>query len=138
MASFLDILNMNRGLGVLTIRQERIKREGSPYYSYAMPATAAAASVSFDVEHQFPDAMKYKPLTWLEIVNNEASNDLLLVLNGDFTFFVPAGSIRTIDNQAIWHIKITNNGGAITTLNKVMLTLQKPPLTIDEWARKQR
>lgn len=138
MPSLADLIaNMTRQKGIFTVREERIKREGSPYYPWNVPATAAAASSVINVGQQFPAARKYEPLDWLEIVNNEASNDLTLTINGNTSFPIPAKTIRTIDNLAVWHIQVTNDGAAITTLGKVIVTLQKQALTIDKWARRQ-
>ena len=133
LSELANIFPVTRDLVV--IRKERVKREGSPYFTYTMAALAAAASISFDIERTFPAAKKYEPLDWLQFVNNEANNDLLLTINGNMTLPIPAGTIQTIKNQAIWHITITNLGGVITTLNKVVLTFQKQPLTADDAAR---
>lgn len=119
-------------------RQERVGREGSPYYTYTMPALAASASVSIAMEQQFPDSRKYQPLDFLEITNNEAANDLTIVINGTTSLSVPAGTIKAIKNMAFWHVSLTNNGALITTLGKVTLVFQKQPLNIDDYARRQR
>jgi len=67
------------------IRQERIKREGSPYYSYTVGVVAAGDG---------------KPLHELRIKNNDGSTS--------------------------------------TTDKKIRLTLQRQPLTMDKWIRRQR
>lgn len=132
-----DLANISRRRDISIIRQERIKREGSPYYTWQVPATAATTTSVIHVPTQFHDSRKYEPLDWIEIVNNEASNDLTVTINNGDSFVVPASTIRTISNIALWHIAVTNNGAAITTLNKITVTLQKEPLTIDKWARRQ-
>lgn len=119
-------------------RQERVRKEGSPYYTYSMPALAASASVSIAMEQQFPDSRKYQPLDFLEITNNEAANDLTIVINGTTSLSVPAGVIKVIKNTAFWHVSLTNNGALITTLGKVSLVFQKQSLTIDDYARRQK
>ena len=136
--NFFNIANLTRRRDVFTVRQERIKREGSPYYNWNVPATAAGAQSVIGVREEFPQARKYEPLDWIEVVNNEANNVLTLTINGTESFTVPAKSIRTIDNLALWHITITNNGGVITTLGNIRVTLQKQPMTIDKWAQRQR
>lgn len=136
--NIFQIANIDTLHRTTLIRQERIKKEGSPYYSYIMPVTAATASVAFDTQTQFPQARKYEPLDWLEVTNNDAV-DLNIIINGTITLPIPAGTIKTIKNQAIWHVTLTNLDAAVaTTLNKVVLTLQRMPLTVDDWARKQR
>jgi len=118
-------------------RQARIKREGSPIFVWQVPATAAAATSVIHVPSQFPASRKYEPLDALEIVNNETVNDLTLTINGTETRYIPAGTIRQIHGQgiALWHIAVTNNGAVITTLNKITITLQREPLTVDKWVQ---
>lgn len=136
--NLFNIANLQTPRNIFTVREERVKREGSPYYTWTPGAIGAGASISINVADQFPDSRKYQPLDWIEVVNNEAADDLLLTINGDTTFPVPAGTIRTISNKALWHLTLTNQGGVATTLNKIIVTLQKPPLTIDKWARIQK
>jgi hypothetical protein len=133
--NIFEFANIKPMRGLTIIRSERVKKEGSPYYTYTMPALAAADSVAIALEQQFPEARKYFPLDWLQISNNEAANDLLLAVNGNMTFPVPAGTIQTIKNQPFWHVRITNQGGLTTTLNKVVLTFQRQALTVDDVAR---
>jgi hypothetical protein len=135
--SLFNMANVSPPKNSYTVRQERIKREGSSYYTWQVPATAVAATATIYVPDQFPTSNKYAPLDWLEIVNNEGANDLTLNINGD-TFAVPAGTIRKIENKALHTVSVTNNGGAITTLNKITVTMRKAPLTIDQWARSQK
>ena len=83
--------NITKPRNTYQVRQERIKREGSPYYTWTPGAIAAGVTSGIYLQTQFPDARKYEPLDWLEIVNNEAANNLSLVLNDADTFAVPAG-----------------------------------------------
>jgi len=136
MGNLFDLARIERRKGTYTVRQERIKREGSQYYTWQFPVTAAGATSVIYVPDQFPDSKKYQPLDWLEIVNNEPTNDLTLVINNNDSFKVPAKTIRRIDNIALWHLAVTNDGGANTTLGAIIITLQKQPLTIDQWVRK--
>jgi hypothetical protein len=133
-----DLSNLMRPrAGITHDRLTRIKREGSPAYVWNVPATAALASVSIYVPDQFLASRKYQPLDSMELVNNEASNDIQVTINGNDVRQVPAGSIRHIHGSgiALWHIQITNLGGAITTLGKIICTLQREPLTIDKWVQ---
>lgn len=134
--NLFNLANFKNPKNIYTVRTERVKREGSPYYTWQVPVTATTATAVIGIREQFPDARKYEPLDWLEIVNNEAVNNLTLRINGTETFAVPAGTIRTISNAAVWHIGVTNDGGVNTTLGLIVVTLQKQPLTIDKWARK--
>jgi len=137
--SLFELANIRPRRGVTIDRLERIKREGSPPYVWQVPATAAGATSVIYVPTQFPASRKYEPLDSIEIVNNEATNDLTIAINGKDRRPIPAGTIRTIHGSgiALWHIAITNDGAAVTTLNKITLTLQKEPMTIDKWAQRQ-
>lgn len=117
------------------IRQERIKKEGSEYFSYIVPVTIAGAISYIEIANQFPRAKKYEPLDWIEVVNNDAMA-LTLIINGNTHLPVPAGTIRTVDNSALWEIGIRNDGAINTTLNLILLTLRRQPVTIDDWARR--
>lgn len=137
--NLFELANIRPRRGVTIDRLERIKREGSPPYVWPVPATAAGATSVIYVPTQFPASRKYEPLDSVEIVNNEATNDLTITINGKDRRPSPAGTIRTIHGSgvALWHIAITNDGAAITTLGKIILTLQKEPMTIDKWAARQ-
>lgn len=134
-----QLANLFPRRGITIDRLERIKREGSPTYTWPVPATAAGATAVIYVPDQFPASRKYQPLDSIEIVNNEVANDLTVTINGNETRPVPAGTIRTIHGSgvALWHVAITNDGAGITTLNKIICTLQKEPMTIDKWAQRQ-
>ena len=139
MAKLGDFANLFARKGQFTSRVERIKREGSPNYPYNLPATAAAAVVTLSIPTLFPLSRKYQPLDFLEIVNNEAANDLTVTINNADVFYCPSWTIRTIRGKgiALWQVAITNVGGVITTLGLVRLTLKKEAMTIDRWASEQ-
>jgi len=119
------------------VRQERIKKDGSEYFTWATPATAPAAISSIEIASQFPRAKKYEPLDFIEVVNMETVINLTLIINSEMQLPVPAGTIRTVDNAGIWSIGIRNNHAAnTTTLNSVMVSLRRQPMTIDQWARR--
>lgn len=123
------------GKGIVLDRIERIKREGSPVYIWTPGIIAAGATAVIETNNQFPASRKYAPLDSLEIVNNEAANDITLTINGGDNRYCPAGTIRSIAGRgvALWHIAITNNGGANTTAGNIVVSLQKAPLTMDRW-----
>ncbi|GAI27636.1 unnamed protein product, partial [marine sediment metagenome] len=86
----------------------------------------------------FPESKKYEPLDFIELVNNDVV-DVSLAINGQNHFVCLAGTIRTIEGMPLHEIRITNNDAATaTTTGKIILTLQRQPLTIDKWARQQR
>ncbi len=118
-------------------RQDRVKKEGSEYFTWNTPATAAGGIATIEVAHQFPRAKKYEPLDWIEVCNNDAV-DLTLIINADTFLPVPTGTIRTVDNHALWQVGIRNDDGATaTSLNKIIVTLRRQPITIDDWARRR-
>lgn len=117
------------------VRQERIKREGSPYYPWNVGVMVAATVLTTNPTTHWPESKKYEPLDWLELVNNSATN-IMMVINGTENFYCVAGTIRTIDDLPLRQIQITAE--ANTLAGEVRLTLQRQPLTIDKWARKQK
>jgi len=120
------------------IRQERIKREGSPYYSYTVGVVAAGDNVVLSPSQYFPESKKYAPLDWAEVVNNDVV-DILVTVNGGDTIIVLAGTIRYIEGKPLHELRIKNNDGSTSTTDKkIRLTLQRQPLTMDKWIRRQR
>ncbi|MBA7686088.1 hypothetical protein ES703_94527 [subsurface metagenome] len=119
-------------------RQDRVRKEGSEYFTWYTPVTIAGAIATIEVAHQFPRSKKYEPLDWIEVCNNDAV-DLTLIINADTFLPVPAGTIRTVDNHALWQVGIRNDDGAIdTSLNKIIVSLRRQPITIDDWARRRK
>lgn len=127
------------GKGVVLDRISRIKREGSPVYVWQPGVLATTATAVIEVNNQFPASRKYAPLDSLEIVNNEAANDITVTINGGDARYCPAGTIRQIHGRgvALHHIAVTNDGGVNTTAGNIVLSLQKEPFTIDKWAADQ-
>lgn len=137
MPNLFELANIHNRRHSYLVRQERIKREGSPYYTWTVPVTATTATSSIHVPTQFPVSRKYEPLDWIEIVNNEPTNNLTLTINQSDSFSVPAGTIRTIERKALWSIGVTNDGGANTTLGLIVVTIRRQPMTMDKWAGRQ-
>ena len=127
------------GRGLVFDRIARIKREGSPIYNWVPGIIAPGAQEVIEVGAQFPACRKYAPLDSIEIVNNEATNDILVIINGGDQRYSPAGTIRHIHGRgvALWHIAIQNNGAANTTAGLIRVALQKEAFTIDRWAGDQ-
>lgn len=125
--------------GLVLDRIARIKREGSPVYSWTPGVINAGATAVIEVGQQFPASRKYAPLDSIELVNNETANDLMLTINGGDQRYCPAGTIRQVHGRgvALWHIAITNNGAVATTAGLVRASLQKEAMTIDRWAGDQ-
>lgn len=123
--------------GIVIERHARIKREGSPPYVWIPGVIAAAGVEVIGAREQFPESRKYEPLDSIIVVNNEAANDITLTLNGRDARYIPAGTICHVHGRgvALWHIQITNDGGANTTAGQIVVTLQKEPYTMDRWAQ---
>jgi len=138
MGNFFKVANVRQRDQTYLVRQARIKREGSPYYTYSVGVIAATASAVLIPRDYFPECKKYEPLDFIEIVNNDVVN-LSLVINGQDPFVCLAGTIRTIESMPLHEIRITNSDAATATVaGKTILTLQRQPLTIDKWARMQK
>ena len=139
MGNFFELANLIQRKGNINIRLERIKREGSPNYNYALPLTAPAAIVTLHIPGQFPESRKYQPLDSIEIVNNEPANPLNITINNRDTYYCPAGAIRTIHGRgiALWQLSIENLGVGNTTLGLVQITMKKEAMTVDKWASEQ-
>lgn len=122
-------------------RRKRAMRGGSPYFTYSLGALAAAATAEFTIEKQFPAAVKYQPLDYIEIINNEPSNTIIIGINArqgsaQKSILVPAMTQRISDEDlSIWSVHILNNGAGVTTAGNVVIKLKRKPLTIDEAAR---
>lgn len=120
------------------IRQERIKKEGSEFFTWRPGVTIAGARTSIEIKTQFPMARKYMPLDYVQVANNDAV-DLTLTINGQETLPVPIGTIITVSDKWLYEIGITNDDAvAPTVVNRITVTLQRQPETIDSWARRQR
>ena len=120
---------------VLESRLERIKRDGSEYFQFDVPALAAAAIGQYEVSTQFPRARKYMPLDYIEVTNNDTVN-LTLFLNGGITLPVPAGSVRIARKYQVWQFGIRNDDAAAAiTVGLVDVVLRRMPRTMDDVAR---
>lgn len=122
---------------IIVSRTEKIKREGSPNYTWTPGAIAVGASTSIYVPTQFPASRKYEPLDYIEIVNLETLNSLRVTINNGDTQIIPVSAIRTISGRgvALWHITITNLGAAVTTAGNIICTLKREPMTTDKWVQ---
>lgn len=119
------------------IRDEKIKKSGSPYYSISVGAIAAGITLHFSVEKSagLAGADKYTPLDWMEIVNDDVVDIEVAVGIGKFP--VLAGTIRTIDNNWYSTFSVTNlDSSTATTAGKTKITCRREPISMDKLARK--
>ncbi len=119
------------------VRQERILKEGSEYFTIKLPAINAGEFEIYDIDTstQLAAARKYKPLDFIEITNNDTI-DVQVILNFQDSFVVPKSVIKTITERPIYSIKVLNIGASATTVDKIVLTLQRMALTTDQYVRK--
>jgi len=135
MGNLFEVAKFSRAAGTYRVRQERIRREGSPYYHWDIGGLVADVVVACSINHLFPGSKKYAPLDWIELVNNSASN-ITLLLNGNDQFLCVAGTIRTVTGLPLHQVSVVSPANVAGGL--VIATLQREPLTIDQWVRRQR
>lgn len=120
----------------LYIREQRIKREGSPYYSITPGTITAGAFVRYSVEEtaELAGANKYLPLDWMEIVNNDVVD--IEVWVGKEKHIVVAGTIREVEGSWYDQFSITNlDAATASTQEKIRITCRRQPRTMDKLAR---
>jgi len=118
-------------------RLERIRREGSQFFTWVAPVTAAGEISEIHLPQQFPESRKYQPLDWLEIVNNDAV-DLTLILNGQGGDYlnVPAATTRSVIGKSIWWVGVRNDDALNNSvLGAIVVTVRRQPMTADMAAR---
>ncbi len=113
-------------------RRQVARSQGSPTFSWAVPATAAGAQSQIEIQTYFPALRKYGAPDFIEIVNNDVT-DVTLTINNDETWTVPAGTIRRETLPAIRQLGVTNNDTVVaTTLNKIIVKVSVSPVSIDD------
>lgn len=119
------------------VRQQRVLQHGSEYFTIKPAAIDAGDFTIYDIDTstELEAARKYKPLDFVEITNNDTV-DIELTLNFQDTFLIPKGVIKTITERSFYSLKIKNIGSAATTADKIVLTLQRMPITTDQYIRK--
>ena len=119
------------------VRQQRILQNGSEYFTIKPVSITAGDFAFYDIDSspELSVARKYKPLDFVEITNNDII-DIEVCLNSQDTFLVPKGVIKTISERPIYTIKVKNIGSSNSTQDKIVLTLQRMPITNDQYIRK--
>lgn len=120
-------------------RDDRMFREGSPFYSHPLPSLALSTwTATLWTSDLWPDSRKYEPLDYIEVTNNDAVDLLLLMDTGD-SVPVPAGTVRGRVDRPFRSFRIRNeDAAAATVLGKVYIVAQRRPTSIDRWARGER
>lgn len=125
------VLNFDR---LKAQRIGRARREASPDYLWTVPVIAATVRTSIEIKSQFPDAGKYMPMDWVEIVNNDVVN-VTLRINGLYNIYCPKGTIRQKDDTALWQLDVTNNDAAVaSTLGSIVVRVRRQAVTADKKA----
>jgi len=119
------------------LREQRILQYGSEFFTLKPASIPAGDFTVYDIDTstELRDAVKYKPLDFIEITNNDAV-DIEVQLNFQDTFLVPKGVIKTISEKPFLAIKIKNIGVSATSTDKIVLTVQRMPITVDKYIRK--
>lgn len=122
---------------ITTVRQQRVLQNGSEYFTIKLGAITAGDFVVYDIDNssELSAARKYKPLDFVQVTNNDAV-DVEISLDFQDTFLVPKGVIKTISEKSWYALKIKNIGSASSTADKIVLTLQRMPITTDQYIRK--
>jgi len=122
---------------ISVIRQQRVLQNGSEYFTIKLPAVSAGDFAVYDIDSSaaLTAARKYKPLDFIQITNND-SMDIEICLDFADTFLVPKGVIKTISERPFYSVKVKNIGTGSTTADKIVLTLQRMPITTDQYIRK--
>jgi hypothetical protein len=111
-----------------------IRRYGSPTYTAELPAIVAGAKYGYNIDDHWPASRRYKPLTSLEVVNNDII-DLKIVVNGNTTLFVPHTSQKSWDELPLQTIIFENTSAVDSTAALVSISLCRPPIDADTIAR---
>lgn len=124
-------------MGISLVRQQRVLQYGSEYFTIKPAAISAGDFTIYDIDNslELEKARKYKPLDFVEITNNDAV-DIQVQLNFADKFLVPKGVIKTISGRSFYSLKVKNIGSAASTEGKIVLTLQRMPITTDQYIRK--
>ena len=107
---------------------------GSPKFFHIFGALAAGGSESVEIASEFPAARKYAPLMEL-VVKNGSSEAIDLSLNGSRVSRLPAGTIETWTNTAIWSDQLTNNDTSTAVAGTITMNVYTPGRTADQASR---
>lgn len=124
---------------VMLNRRKRADKYGSPYCHLQLPAIAAGVTKIYeiDTDSELAGWLKYAPLDFLEITNND-DVDLQLTFDQQQKFYIPSGSIKAFDRKYWRRFEVKNLDAATTsTLGKVVIIVQKMALTQDEMLRRR-
>ena len=98
----------------LPTTRERLLSDGSMTWKYNVPALAASARLTVDIQKEFPRARYYLPLDSFEIINNSGA-DLIFWLDPTQNYTIPAYMIKPISRRPIRGF-ILENGSATTAI----------------------
>jgi hypothetical protein len=121
-----DKLQADRDLTVLL--------DGSPMYLHTFGAIASGAGEYVEMASTFPRSRGYAPLTSLMITNN-SGEFVDLEINGNPYSRIPGGVVQSINDQAIWTFRLTNNDSTAVASGEITANISTPPLGADQAAR---
>lgn len=122
------------------LREERIIRSGSPMYTVKVPAIVAGALKGYDLESQSDSALvginRFLPVDFLEVTNDDVVPVYVIINHAD-QLYIPASTIKSVSDKNIWHVDVKNAHATTTsTADKIVMTLQKQPITEDKYLRR--
>ena len=121
-----DKLQADRDLTVLL--------DGSPMYLHTFGAIASGAAEYVEMATTFPRSRGYAPLKSLMITNN-SGEFVDLQINGNAYSRIPSGVVQSINDQAVWTFRITNNDSTAVASGEITANISTPPLGADQAAR---
>lgn len=122
------------------IVDERILKSGSPPFTVFVGALAAGAVQDYDLQTENDSGLTgtgdYLPLDYVEVTNDDVV-PIYLIINQVDKFYIPAATIKKVSERNIWRLAIQNvHASTTSTANKIVLVLQRKPLTVDTYMRK--
>jgi len=118
------------------VREQRILKYGSPYYSAIIPTIAAGGYATYMAKQLAPDCAKYLPLDYIDLTNMSTVNVYLQLDDGD-KFLCPAGTIKTIEDRPYRRLRITNmDATAETGADNIVIQMQKQAIKENTYLRR--
>ena len=118
------------------VREKRIQKSGSPYFNIELPTIAASGVKAYMATDIDEAVRKYLPLDSIEVTNLSTVDVTLCLDDGDI-FIVPHGTIKSIEDKPFRRFRITNRDTVNETgASKILIQMQRLPITIDTWVRK--
>ncbi len=107
-----------------SIFNKNMKENGSKFFQMKIPSIPAGSS--YLLQFSTPDAQFWLPFDYCSISNNDAPDfELWLNQNKDDVLLSSAGTIKIIEDKAIYSIVINNNSAVASIADKLILNFRK-------------